>query len=145
MDAITKDNIERDKQTEKKSHLQGFCYNPVKCMWLQSTVWFCSFKFRKISLRMTLVTTSHTCAQQGSAFPPSYLSHVGPQLPVHLITLVLNSLLICMEMEGLKDVVPRSQCQISNHIIKIKNQFDKPSFPAENTVFIIVVIFVNYF
>lgn len=65
------------------------------------------------------------------------------QTPITLMA--LNSLLICMEMEGLKDVNLRSQCQISNQNIKIKKQFDKPNFLAENTVFLIVVIFVNYF
>lgn len=70
---------ERNKQKEKP--LTGIWHNLVKCMWLHSTVWFCSFKLRKISLRMTLVTTPHTCAQQDTAFPPSDLSHVGQQLP----------------------------------------------------------------
>lgn len=118
-------------------------------MWLHSTVWLCSFKFRKIPLRMTLVT-SHTCAQQDAAFPPQVcllLDHNFHFLfrQTLIALMVLNSLLICMEMEGLKDVVPGSQCQISNQIIRIKKQFDKPNFPAENTVFIIVVIFVNHF
>lgn len=51
-------------------------------MWLHTTIGFYSFKFGKIYLRIILVTTSHTCAQQDTALPPSALSRVGPKLSV---------------------------------------------------------------
>lgn len=57
----------------------------------------------------------------------------------------VDSPLICMEMGGLEDIVHGLQCQLSNQIIKIKKQLDKPNFPAENTVLLIAVIFVNDF
>lgn len=99
---------------------------------------------------MTLVTTSRTYAQKDTAFPSQICLVLDPEFHCLLrqapITLRgLNSLLIYMEMGGLKDIVRRLQCQISNQIIKIKKQFDKPNFPAENTVLLIAVISVSDF